>query len=47
MSELVYGKNSVREILKSERKVLKLYLVKKIKKLKAWQKLKKLPLSIV
>ena len=32
MSELVYGKNSVREILKSERKVLKLYLVKKIKK---------------
>ncbi|HQM18158.1 MAG TPA: 23S rRNA (guanosine(2251)-2'-O)-methyltransferase RlmB [Bacilli bacterium] len=45
MSELVYGKNSVREILKSERKVLKLYLVKEDREIESLAKAKKIAIE--
>lgn len=45
MSELVYGKNSVREILKSERKVLKLYLVNEDQEIENLAKAKKIPIE--
>ena len=45
MSELVYGKNSVREILKSERKVLKLYLVKEDQEIESLAKAKKIAIE--